>query len=182
METHSLSVCASTNLPVVGIEAVNAHCRRCDLHGVKIKAWKQQQPIRGRDERARKGSKEGHRGKETSPMFPWFPRGVSLKAAEKSSHDPPAHWFLIRSLVREPFLKLRVTNTHIIDEVLIDEAESGLVPVLGTDQDLLLWCWCVRTTAEPCRPASPLGYRRRDPPAQDGAAVSTERPCHWSPG
>lgn len=112
METHSLSVCPSTNLPVVCVEAVNSHRRRCDLHGVKIKAWKQQQPIRGRDERTRKGSKEGHRGKETSPMFPWFPRGVSLKVAEKSSHDPPAHWFLMRSLVREPFLKLRVTQTH----------------------------------------------------------------------
>lgn len=47
-------------------------------------------------------------------MFPLFPRGVSLKAAEKHSHDPSAHWFLIRSLVREPFLKLWAgnTNTH----------------------------------------------------------------------
>lgn len=64
METHSLSVCPSTDLPVVCVEAVNSHCRRRDLHGVKIKAWKQQQPIRGRDERTGRtectGRQEGH--------------------------------------------------------------------------------------------------------------------------
>ena len=68
----------------------------------------------------RKWEKEGRGSrKEVSPMCPLFPSGVFLKAAENCSHDPPAHSFLIRSLVREPFLKLRVTHTHTHTHTLI---------------------------------------------------------------
>lgn len=59
---HTESLNAPTNLAVVGVEAVTSDGWRCDLHGVKIKAWK---PIR--EERMNKGAKEGRgegRGKE----------------------------------------------------------------------------------------------------------------------
>lgn len=42
LNVNTQSVNPSTNLAVGSVKAVNSDCRRRDLHGVKIKAWKQQ--------------------------------------------------------------------------------------------------------------------------------------------
>jgi len=43
-------------------------------------------------------------------MFPLFPRGVESNIMEKSFQLALEHEFLIRSRVKEPFLKLAYTN------------------------------------------------------------------------
>lgn len=45
------------------------------------------------------------------PKFPLFPATVDDKALENSSQEPEAQSSLILSLIREPFLKLKHTNT-----------------------------------------------------------------------
>lgn len=70
---------------------------------MEVETWRNKKGWQGKGGRMK-------RRKEAQPMFPLFPSGVFLKAAEKTSHDPPAHWFLIRSLVRDPFLKLKHTQ------------------------------------------------------------------------
>lgn len=45
------------------------------------------------------------------PKFPLFPATVDDKALENSSHEPEAQSSLTLSLIREPFLKLKYTNT-----------------------------------------------------------------------
>lgn len=45
------------------------------------------------------------------PKFPLFPAAVDDKALENSSQEPDAQSSLIFSLIREPFLKLKHTNT-----------------------------------------------------------------------
>jgi len=49
-------------------------------------------------------------GKTKLPIFPLFPRAVVSNMTENSSQLPLEHEFLIRSRVKEPFLKLKYIN------------------------------------------------------------------------
>lgn len=124
----SESHCSNTNLCVVRVKAMVALYWRSNVHNIEVKTWK----CRGQmwDRKGRKKFTITDQNKGTSPMFPLFPSCVFLKAAEKTSHDPPAHWFLMRSLVKEPFLKLRRKCSFVFFSNLVLKSMVQLIHVL----------------------------------------------------
>lgn len=59
---NTQSVSPSTNLAVGSVKAVNSDCRRRDLHGVKIKAWKQQTANQRKEGKKEKDERKGKKG------------------------------------------------------------------------------------------------------------------------